>query len=62
MKKKTKKRHIKLGDIFMIIIALWLCINYCEILAKNVRPNPEYSKYNIIVNYIKYIDNLNVGE
>lgn len=55
---KTKKRKVNnsLSQIFfknfigtlIIIVNLLLITNYFEIVCKNVRPNPQYSSWNVI--------------
>ena len=32
--------------LISIIIIAWFTISYCEIIAKNVNPNPNYNYYN----------------
>ena len=51
----------KLAKTILIVMIIWLALSYAEILSKNVRPNPEYSNMNIIVNYINWLNNINVA-
>lgn len=44
-------------NTLIIMFVLWMSLCYFEIITKNVRPNPEYSRYNIIVNTINYFAN-----
>lgn len=49
MKKKLKKILNILSNIMIYGLLIILIINYMEIMFKNVRPNPTYSSWNIIV-------------
>lgn len=44
----------KLYYVLCIAFIIYFCGCYCEILAKNVAPNPQYSEYNILVKMIDY--------
>ena len=39
----------KLLSIIITLFLIWGSISYAEILAKNTRPNPQYSQYNLLV-------------
>ena len=36
----------RIAAVVTIIFMVWFTISYGEILTKNVRPNPQYSKWN----------------
>lgn len=64
MKTTVNKKKLKfypkklLRNIFWLIVAIWwiwMTISYGEIIMKNLNPNPQYSDWNIIVNFIEYI-------
>lgn len=42
----------KIYYVLCATFILYLCGCYCEIITKNVRPNPQYSEYNILVKMI----------
>lgn len=35
--------------IILILFTLWFVVSYGEILAKNVRENPQYNKWNLFI-------------
>lgn len=37
------------GRIILFTMVFWLAFSYCEIIVKNVRPNPDYTKMNAFV-------------
>ena len=47
--KYTWKPLILVKNLFVLValaIILWFAVSYCEILAKNVNPNPQYNTWN----------------
>jgi hypothetical protein len=40
-----------------IILLVWIGLSYGEILCENLKPNPQYSKYNAIVNIVEWAEN-----
>ena len=56
MKFYQKKLFSNLISLIMIVALLWGFISYCEIIIKNVNPNPTYSSWNIIVNACNYAE------
>ena len=46
----------KMTTIILIILMLWLGLSYTEILIKNTRSNPVYSKGNAIIMVIKWTE------
>ena len=46
----------KMTTIILIIFVLWLGLSYAEILIKNTRENPIYSKGNAIVMMIRWAE------
>lgn len=62
MKMKRKANHkvnIKISSIIVYGLALLVLLNYLEIICKNVKPNPQYSSWNVLVNVTGYN---NIGE
>ena len=57
MKFYPKKLISNLTTLIVSVILIWGFISYCEILIKNVNPNPTYSSWNIIVNMCNYSEN-----
>lgn len=39
--------------IISIVTLIWIGLSYIEVCAKNLNPNPQYSKYNAIGMLIK---------
>lgn len=52
---------MKLYYVLCVTFVLYVCGCYCEILTKNVAPNPQYSEYNILVKMVGY-ENSEVAE
>lgn len=54
--KKSRFNPIKLfKNLFTVTCYAFLiviCISYIEIICKNVNPNPQYSSWNIITNFV----------
>ena len=40
-----------------IILLVWVGLSYGEILCKNLKSNPQYSEYNVIVNMVEWAEN-----
>ena len=64
MKTKVNKKKLKfypkklLKNISWLIVTIclmWIIMSYGEIIVKNVNPNPQYSDWNIITNFIEYM-------
>lgn len=64
MKTKVNKKKLKfypkklLKNISWLIVTIclmWIITSYGEIIVKNVNPNPQYSDWNIITNFIEYM-------
>lgn len=34
--------------VVSIVMMVWCACSWCEVVAKNGRPNPEYSRYNAL--------------
>jgi hypothetical protein len=57
-----KKNHHKSSKITTILAAIslvmivWFCLSYFEIVCKNLSDNPKYSDYNIVINSVNWID------
>ena len=51
----------KIYYVLCIAFTIYFCGCYCEIVAKNVSPNPQYSEYNFLVKLIDY-ENSEVAE
>lgn len=56
MKFYPKKLISNLTTLAISIMFVWGFISYCEIIIKNVNPNPTYSSWNIIVNACNYAE------
>ena len=39
----------KIATIITILFIVWFTVSYGEVLAKNVRPNPQYNKWNFFI-------------
>lgn len=39
----------RIFSIISVLVIVWFMVSYFEIVSKNVKPNPNYSKYNFIV-------------
>ena len=40
-----------------IILLVWIGLSYGEILCKNLKPNPQYSEHNVIINIAEWAEN-----
>lgn len=49
----------KITDIIIAVLVVYIVACYSEILIKNVQINPQYSKYNFIVQLSDNNDNNN---
>lgn len=45
-------------DTIIIGMLVWGAMSYMEIISKNVRPNPEYSNYNLFIKMTKTVDKI----
>lgn len=53
MMNKLKLSRDILMSYLCVVIILWGLLSYGEILCKNVRPNPQYSDWNLITIFYK---------
>lgn len=49
-----KKLVSNLIAISMVVVMAWGILSYIEIMCKNLDENPQYSDYNIIVNFTEW--------
>ena len=52
-KKQFKDSLYRLLAILIILAAIYLAASCMEIISKNTKPNPDYSKLNIIIEIVE---------
>lgn len=59
-RKKTKNKGQEWAVkiiIMLLIFTAWAALSYLEIIFKNTTANPQYSPFNIIVNFLGGLEN-----
>ena len=56
---RTKKNRIysNILRVAAVVVSIWLVASYFEIVFKNTTENPQYSKANMIVNFVEEATN-----
>lgn len=52
----VSKLFNKMTSVLAIILVVWLGLSYMEIIAKNTRMNPVYSKRNAIIMLVEWTE------